>query len=103
MFLRGAAEVGAEVAFEPGTQLCKVTTMLISIEDYLNRRRASQVHARPLRVAAGGTAAALSSNPSAEPRPCARVHVLPLVAPCYDPALPSPIELGSVYAEATLL
>ena len=77
--------------------------MLIYIEDYLNRRRRSQAPARPLLLAAGGTATALAAERSDVARPSARIRVLPLVAPCYDPVLPSASDLGNVYAEATLV
>ncbi|MPZ43745.1 MAG: hypothetical protein GEV05_10140 [Betaproteobacteria bacterium] len=77
--------------------------MLIYIEDYLNRRRQSQAQARPLLIAAGGTATTVSADNSSLARPSARIRVLPLAAPCYDPALSSAIDLGNVYAEATLV
>jgi hypothetical protein len=77
--------------------------MLIYIEDYLDRRRDAQAQARPLLFAAGGTATAVSTDNPAPARSSARIRVLPLVAPCYDLALPSAIDLGNVYAEATLV
>jgi hypothetical protein len=77
--------------------------MLIYIEDYLNRRRLSRAQPRPVLVAVGGSTAMLAGNECTSARPSARVHVLPLVAPCYEPPLPSAVELGGVYAEATLV
>lgn len=77
--------------------------MLIYIEDYLNRRRMSRAQPRPVLVAVGGSTAVLSGNECVSARPPARVHVLPLIAPCYEPTLPTAAELGGVYAEATLV
>jgi hypothetical protein len=77
--------------------------MLIYIEDYLNRRRRAQAQARPLLVAAGGTPSAVSTDNPAPARPSARIRVLPLAAPCYDLALPAMVDLGNLYAEATLV
>lgn len=76
--------------------------MLIYIEDYRNRRQA-RAHVRPLLLTAGGTTATLTAQVRVPARALARVHVLPLGAPCRNRASPSALELDGIYAEATLL
>lgn len=75
--------------------------MLIYIEDYL-RRRASRASVGSRRVVAGGSAATSSASTGIAPKRRMAAALALAVVPS-EPAVPSTCELGSVYAEATLI
>ena len=76
--------------------------MLISIEDYLARRR-PRAYVASYRVAAAGNAHTRFTGPKATPRSSAQVYVLPVIAPAASLPTPSAVELGTLYAEASLI
>ena len=77
--------------------------MLISIEDYLARRR-SRACVASYRVAAAGNAETRSriASKSVQRGP-ARVYVLPVMAPAATLPMPAALELEALFAEATLV
>lgn len=76
--------------------------MVISIEDYLARRRLARHADSTLLLAVGGTAAVPVADRKAG---ATAAQVLPLAraADYADCTLLSAVELGTVYAEATLV
>ena len=75
--------------------------MLISLEDYRNRRRQLRARVEALRVAAGGGRAAAAIAP-ATIRTAAPLHAMSLAA-FADPAMPPASDLAALFADASLI